>query len=87
MADFAQVWQEICVRAQTDEEFKRDLMADANEILKSKGFEAPAGFKFKVIENSPATVMHLVLPAKEEEIDQVAPAGNETISQYHASVV
>lgn len=87
MADFNTVWQEICAEAAEDEQFKRDLMADPNEVLKGKGIEAPPGFNFKVVENKPATIMHLVLPAKQEEIDEVAPAGHETISQYHASIV
>ena len=86
MADFTQVWQQICMEALADDNFKDRLMSRPNDVLKEHGFEAPPNFKFKVVANEPA-VMHLVLPAKQEDIDSVAPAGDSTISQYNASIV
>jgi hypothetical protein len=86
MADFTEVWHEVCKKAWKDPDFKRRLRARPNEVLKEHGYSAPEGFNFVVMENEPFR-MFLVLPAKPSAVKKVAPAGDTTITQYNASIV
>jgi hypothetical protein len=86
MNEFMTKWQEIVKKAWKDKEFKRELRANPNAVLKKEGFPIPAGMNFVVVENEPYR-MFLVLPAPPAAIKKVIPAGNETVSQYNASCI
>ena len=58
-------------KAMTDEEFRKELLADANKALaKLAGKELPEGVKLKVVEQDPAYTATFVLPnLLSEEVD------------------
>lgn len=58
-------------KAMTDEEFRKEILADANKALaKLAGKELPEGMKIKVIEQDPAYTATFVLPdLVSEEMD------------------
>ena len=58
-------------KAMTDEEFRKELLEDANKALEKLAEKPlPEGMKLKIIENDPAYTATLVLPDMvDEEID------------------
>ena len=56
-------WQQIIVRAWSDEVFKKRLLADPAAVLKESGLEMPEGVQIRMVENTDK-VIHLVLPRK-----------------------
>ena len=58
-------------KAMTDEEFRKEILADANKALaKLAGKELPEGVKIKVVEQDPAYTATFVLPDfVSEEVD------------------
>jgi hypothetical protein len=61
--DWEETWGQLVARAWSDDAFKKRLLADPGAVLKEEGVIVPAGFKFKVLENTDK-VVHLVLPVK-----------------------
>lgn len=66
-------------QAMTDEEFRKDLLANPNAVIERETEEKlPEGFKIQVIESDPAYTATFVLPdlmgeeLEDGELDQVA---------------
>ena len=57
----------LLAKAQADEVFREQLLADPVETLRAEGVNIPPGIKVKVLENS-ADLIHIVLPAKQEAL-------------------
>ncbi len=58
-------YQEIIEKAWKDENFKQELIKNANEALKSVGVDIPEGVKVKAVEETD-TLVYLVIPQKPE---------------------
>jgi hypothetical protein len=69
--DPGQQISQLIARCQTDEGFKRKLLADPAATLKAEGVECPAGLTIKVMENTDK-VFHLVIPAATTELSDEA---------------
>ena len=54
-------------QAMSDPAFRKRLLADPAGTLKAAGVEIPEGVTIEVVEDS-ATKVHLVLPAREDEM-------------------
>jgi hypothetical protein len=86
VAEWEKTWSQIVVRAWRDEDFKRRLLANPNDVLKEMGVHPPSGMQIKVVENTDRTV-YLPLYAKpssgelsEEDLRQVAGGAKSTCS-------
>ncbi len=80
------IWREICERAWGDEEFKRRLKTEPDEVMREYGLPAPEGMHFDVVENAPRQMI-LVLPASPQDRQGVAPPDNRTVDRYHMECV
>ncbi len=74
-----EVYLEVQRMAATDEEFRKELLANTDEAIeKVAGEKLPEGFKVKVVENDPQYAATFVLPPMvsdelgDDELDSVA---------------
>jgi hypothetical protein len=79
--DLMTTWRSICTRAWSDEEFKSRLKQDPRKVLEDEGWDVPSDIRLKVVENKP-DVMHLILPARPEDIGRVERASSRFVDQY-----
>jgi len=75
---------ELLARTLTDDDFRKRLLANPEEVLRAEGISIPPEVKVKVVENT-ADLIHIVLPAKQEALpdevlDKVA-AGTDDSSE------
>lgn len=84
--DLLTTWRVICAHAWNDEDFKRELKRDPDGVLGRFNVPTPPGMHFAVVENE-GNVLNLVLPRAPKALEGVAPAGDETVSQYNASCI
>ena len=82
--EFQKAWGKIVAKAWSDPAFKKRLMENPTEVLKSNGIEIPSGTRVVIKENT-KNEFHLTLPEKptgelsEEKLREVA-AGNSAPS-------
>lgn len=76
----------IIARAWADDSFKKKLLSDPNAALKEAGVDVPAGVEFKVHEDVPGKVHHIILPQKpgsgelsEEDLASAAGGGSTSV--------
>lgn len=74
-----ELYVKIRKQAITDEEFRKELLADPNRVIeRESGQKLPEGFQINVVENDPAYDATFVLPdmigeeLEDKELDQVA---------------
>jgi hypothetical protein len=90
--DWEKQWSKINVKAWTDDNFKKRLMANPSAVLQEMGLTPPAGMEVKVVENT-NKVVYLPLYAKppsgelaEEDLLQVAGGVASTCSASYWDV-
>ena len=86
--EFQKAWGKIVAKAWSDPAFKKRLMDDPTEVLKSNGIEIPLGTRVVLKENTKDT-FHLSLPEKpekelsEERLKEIAAGNYYSYSTQH----
>jgi uncharacterized protein (DUF1330 family) len=77
----------LILKALEDEEFKKELLEDANAAIeKAGGKPVPEGIKIKVVEDDPDTVT-IVLPKLPDEIEESGELSDEALKQVAGGAV
>ena len=92
MQDTQNIYQELMLKAATDEDFREALLRDPKATLVSLfGAPIPEGLNINVVENT-ATELTLVIPPKlsddlsEEELDEVAGGSSRLFKEINFSI-
>jgi hypothetical protein len=81
LQQFKEAWPKIVAKAWSDPEFKKQLLKNPAEALRSFGIEVPKNKKLVIQENKEDTI-YLTLPEKpageltEEKLKSIAAAGS-----------
>jgi hypothetical protein len=81
LQDSARIAGQVIARVWSDDDYKRQLIANPNEVLSEAGMEIPPGLQFRILENTEnLTYITLPAPPSEELSDDAleAVAGGST---------
>lgn len=66
--DIRTAWAKIVAKSNDDIEFRKELLANPDQVMKDYGIDVPANINVNIIEQKSANDVYMVLPVKGFEV-------------------